>query len=156
MQLRPRFKTILENLKEFNPSTTLWDIGCDHGLIGYHALNRHLIQKAYFVEKSNTVHAKVNSLSLEKDSFEIHRCDARFTDLSLSGNVLIAGMGGLMIEKILKKQLDNIQGPCRLILNPYGNEDVVEEFLFHSYFKQHSVHKVKDRSALRRIYVFDN
>lgn len=107
---------------------TFADVGCDHGFCTQYALNNGLCQKAYITDIS--VKSLEKAVTLLKDFISKGRCvpvccDGLASVPKDTDQVLIAGMGGNEIIKILKEGFI----PRKFILQPMKNASLVREFL---------------------------
>ena len=104
----------------------LADVGCDHGYCAQYALESGLAQKVYITDISEKCLEKAISL-LQKEIDE-GRCIPLVGDglsvLPEPAAVLIAGMGGEEIIKILTGQL-----PPIFLLQPMKNSEKLRRFL---------------------------
>tara|TARA_B110001454_G_scaffold219201_1_gene251897 strand:- start:42661 stop:43137 length:477 start_codon:yes stop_codon:yes gene_type:complete len=105
---------------------TLWDIGCDHSLLALINLREKKFSKVYCVDKSKA--------SLEKISQTMRILDPSRIGLVLSdgcllnweevkGTVVIAGVGGNTVLKVLASCPDNIRDRLTWVLNPFTSVD---------------------------------
>ena len=85
-----------------------WDLCCDHGYIGIHALQSENFRCIHFVDQQKHIIKNLNmrfhqSRNFLKDSYqyEFHAQDARKLSSQITGNLLIAGVGGKLAHDIL-------------------------------------------------------
>ncbi len=106
---------------------TLADVGCDHGYISLAALKSGKAEKVYITDISEKSLDKAVSLLSEfyPLNFTPFLTDG-LTAVPYAEEVVIAGMGGEEIIKILKK---SPYKPVILILQPMKNADKVRKFL---------------------------
>lgn len=134
LSLSLRLQKILSLLPE---KTELWDIGCDHGLLGLAGLITGKCQFVHMVDTSSTVidrlQKKLQSpryLELwEKfqEKIKFHSCSGEEVVSQATGCVVIAGMGGETLTKILDRKI-----VCdKLILNPFSHTGHVLEFILN-------------------------
>ncbi|MGE3974009.1 MAG: tRNA (adenine(22)-N(1))-methyltransferase TrmK [Bdellovibrionales bacterium] len=115
------------------PGEALWDIGCDHGLLGMRGLTEARFSSVNFVEPS------VKAMESLKNSFSKQFSEADTVNFLLqkgedldwskvSGNVVIAGMGARTIVKILEAA--SVQPQKRnFILSPNWSQKLLVDYL---------------------------
>jgi tRNA (adenine22-N1)-methyltransferase len=162
MYLSSRLQFIYENLLSHQ---VVWDLCCDHGLLGQAAARSGLFGEVNFVDQVPHIITKLETKlqkmpGIEKCKFRI--ADAENLQEPLFGNVVIAGVGAHQIFKILKGlQARNFLQAQRLILAPQREEEKLRHWLLEqdSEFKQKYVmyaeKSLKERSRNRLIFVFD-
>lgn len=104
------------------------DIGCDHGYCTRYMLRNKLCERAYITDISAKSLSK--AVNLLREEIAEGRCFPVVTDgldgiPELPDCVLIAGMGGEEIVKILSRTVL----PARFVLQPMKNSPRVREFL---------------------------
>ncbi len=98
MTLSPRLKTIVDKCI---PGVPLWDLCCDHGKLGMWASYKGVVSEVIF---NDSVAAIVDALQprLKKlNSVRTVCCPAQEISETLTGNVVIAGVGGEKSHDIL-------------------------------------------------------
>ena len=127
--MTPRLKRIVELLPV---SDELFDVGCDHGIVGVSALLLNKTQKTVFTDVSRKSLEKARRLAeskgvLYKSEF---LCGDGFCGRR-AHTAVIAGMGGLEISKILG-QASRL--PDKLVLQPMRGVPELREKLSKNYF----------------------
>ena len=113
--------------------TTLVDVGCDHGKLSCQALIDKKAQNVIAVDISDKSLQKcrdlANKLKLENIDF---RCSDGLSAIKdgEADQVVIAGMGGYEIIKILKRGLKGIEN---FVFCPHQDEVVLREYLKDSF-----------------------
>ena len=116
-----------------------WDICCDHGYIGILALKSQRYTSVYFVD--NVEHIidrlakliKISPLDFPKDQAVLIHSPAEDLSLKLFGTVVIAGVGGRTIIKILKSLLlKNLLCAEVVLLSAHTDEALLSEFIMDS------------------------
>lgn len=114
-----------------DPVHTMADIGTDHGFVPYLFLKENLAQKAIAIDISEPSLNKAKELlkNLQKDydcrlgdglkALKKEECQA----------IIIAGMGGALISKILEEGLDIAKDCQYLIVQPMQGVDILRENL---------------------------
>jgi len=128
MALTKRLEKIASYVKK---DAIVADVGTDHGYIPIELAKKGIVSKAYAMD--------INKGPLEKAESNIkaygvdHMVKVILSD-GLTGlddesvdTVLIAGMGGMLISKILTEGMDQLKGVKRLILSPHLDVDVVRK-----------------------------
>ena len=130
MELTNRLRTLTEYVDK---GMRVADVGCDHGYVPIYLIQENIasyalamdINKDPLTKASNNARAhKVN------DKFET-RLSNGLVELK-SGEVdcvIIAGMGGKLIESILQRDAKKLQSYKRLILSPHKDIQAVREKL---------------------------
>lgn len=102
----------------------VWDIGCDHGLLGLSFVNYDGVQNIHLVDPSGPVIETLNNKL--KDSYitkgKVFITHAKGQDLkieSLSNCIFIAGMGGKEIGEIITKLLPQLDSSSRIVISPH-------------------------------------
>ena len=124
----------LQYVSDFiTPGLVLADIGTDHGFIPIYMVLAGKSPRAYAMD--------INEGPLERATEHIReygledKIETRLSDglMKLEGNkaeaVLIAGMGGALVIKILTEGKHALEGVKELILSPHTEADLVREFL---------------------------
>lgn len=103
------------------------DVGCDHGYVAKNVLDKGLCEKVYVTDISKPSLDKAIALLSESypDRFTSFLTDG-LENVPCPDEVLIAGMGGEEIIKILQK---SAYKPVILILQPMKNADKVRKYL---------------------------
>ncbi|MDR1640975.1 MAG: class I SAM-dependent methyltransferase [Clostridiales bacterium] len=128
MALSKRLECILQEIS----CVTLADIGSDHGLIPVSALEEGRCQKAIATDISASSEKNVLQLAGARgvlDRIEFRRGDG-LAPLSLGEAqvIVITGMGGLLIESIVKNHLD-LALKSRLVLSPQRDQPILRKSL---------------------------
>lgn len=126
-----RLSTIAEMIK---PYKRIADVGCDHGYLIKEAFENSNIEYAIAIDN------KIGPLNSAKKNIEKHNFNVRFSlsdgisDISDVEVVVISGMGGLLITKILSNT-DKLIGVKRLILQANRNNYELRCFLMKNQWK---------------------
>lgn len=135
VQLSKRMKFVADFI---TPGNILADIGTDHGFIPIHMVLEGKIDKAYALDINKGPLARADEHIKEYGLSE--KIETRLSDglHKLNANeaqtVLIAGMGGSLIIKILSEGEHALEGVNELVLSPHTEADLVREFLGKSDF----------------------
>ncbi len=125
MKRTKRLQTVCGQL---SPCDTLADVGCDHGYCTLYALERGLCRRAVISDISrSSLHKAEELLSSYIAEGRVESvCCAGLSQVPCNcGQVLIAGMGGEEIVKILEGGFL----PANLVLQPMKNTEKVRAFL---------------------------
>ena len=139
-------------------SNTLLDVGCDHGLTTIKALK-------YFNVK-NAIASDINPGPLKMAKYNIieegliDRCKIILSDGLKNINddfdtLIISGMGGLLINKILIESFDKIKNK-KLIIQPNCEREDVRKFLTGHGFKIENEYAFYDKEIYYEIMIFVN
>lgn len=139
--------------KMIPPYHHIADVGCDHGYLIIEAIQKYDVTKAIAIDnKEGPLYASQNNI--KKNNLE------KYVRFSLSDGisdidndteaVIIAGMGGQLIIKILSnsEKLTNIK---RLIVQPNRNTYEVRKFLMENQFKIVDEDVIKDGNKFYEI-----
>ena len=132
-------------LKHFNSlyhgAESVWDIGCDHGLLGLSFTNLASVKEIHLVDPSGPVISeltlKVKDSYITKTNVYIHH--KRGQDLKLktenSKCIYIAGMGGKEIQQILVHIENSLDGNDQVIISPHRKVLELREWLHQSQYQ---------------------
>lgn len=126
---------------------SLADVGCDHAFISIKALKNYGVKKAYALDINDgpleNARMNVKSNGLE-DNIEIIKSDG-LTNLNDAVEcIIIAGMGGVLISKIINDSLEKVNHSKKLILSPNNEEAMLREYLSNNGFKISDEHIIQD------------
>lgn len=109
------------------PCEIFADVGCDHGLVAKKVLDENLAEKVFITDISKPSLEKAIALLKEyyPNKFTAYLTDG-LASVPMPNEVLIAGMGGEEIIKIVEK---SAYKPVILILQPMKNADKVRKYL---------------------------
>lgn len=131
MNLSPRLQAVADMIPECE---VVVDVGSDHGLLGSYCLSSDICR--YVI--ATDIHEGPAKRTLEQMKVYDGRCETRVTDgltgveLKENMNVVIAGMGGLEISKILNDALfsnGSIPKGMKFILQPQKSHYELRSFL---------------------------
>lgn len=123
MQLSLRLKTLAGY---YHQSKLIYDIGCDHGLLGLSFRETPGLEGIYLVDPSpdviRTLKSAIDSYITRQDSLNILQQKGQELVLfSGSKTIFIAGMGGKEIQEILKHLLGQLSIDDRVVISPHRN-----------------------------------
>ena len=129
MSISKRLVTIADLV---TPGYRASDIGTDHGYVPIYLLRNHICE--------HVIAADISPGSLEKASQNILRAgfsesiECRLSD-GLSkihpgevDSIIISGMGGILMDRILRTGLDVVRAAKELILSPHRNPELIMGF----------------------------
>lgn len=130
MQLSKRLMAVA---KMVTPTKSIADIGCDHGYIPIYLVQEGIVKKALAMD------VNIGPLESAKENIGIHKCEATITTRRSDGlaalaaneveGIVIAGMGGNLMMKILSEGKAVLQTVKELILQPQSEIAEVRAFL---------------------------
>ncbi len=160
MKLSHRLKTIYD---QAIPQAPLWDLCCDHGLLGLYAYEAQNFPEINFVDQVPTIMQHLESIfkskflnALNPSATNFITEDAGELKTPLTGTVVIAGVGGLnMREMLINLQKKQLLTASRLVLAPHRDEALYQnpDFLPDYILKEEL--SVLENGKLRLIFVFD-
>lgn len=124
VRLSPRLQALLDLAL---PGQPLWDICCDHGLLGLKAIEMGSFPEVHFVDQVPHIirNLAIRLVDFEPDNevIECHLCAGQDIPIPVKGSVVIAGVGAQTILDILTGLFQNgsLQAQ-RLILSPQKDE----------------------------------
>ena len=122
-----RLKTIL---KYIDNKDIVADIGCDHGYLIKLAIEEKNIIKGYAVDnKQGPLNSAIKNLQNYKNVEFILSDGLKNVSNTDINCVVIAGMGGMLINSIISDSIDKFNKIDKLILCPNRNIDKVRSFL---------------------------
>ena len=132
MKLSQRLLTIASFVKE---NLFVADIGADHGLLSIYLIENRHAKKVFAVEN------KVGPFSiLEKNTKNYPNITLSLSDgisqiPSDVNVVIIAGMGGILVSDILKKNQDKLENVQQIIVDAHRDQDLVRKTLIQLGYK---------------------
>lgn len=105
---------------------TLWDIGCDHSLLARINLREKKFKKVYCVDKSKASLEKISQSIriLDPARVELIQSDGCLLDWkTVSGTVVIAGVGGNTVLKVVESCPEIYRKRITWVLNPFTSVD---------------------------------
>lgn len=155
IKLRPRLKAITEIMQKCD---LLCDIGTDHAYLPIYVLKNNLCEKAIITEINQgpleiaNYNIETNNLgnyveSIFGDGLKPLK-DSNFLNENENGKrsyvISIAGMGGILIDFIISKSLDEAKKANSLILQPMNRIEILYEGLIKNGFEIYDERLVKD------------
>ncbi len=164
-KISERLKTIYDQLI---PNSDVWDFCCDHGYLGAAAYKSKNFKNIYFVDQVPTIIEKLKNRFQKYVYDQSYQNEAVFicedakslklkNTLKITGNLCIAGVGGLTIIEILESlNKNNVLDADRVILGPHRDGDKVLIFLagIKSLQLANKI-EVIEKSRIRNILVFN-
>lgn len=133
---------------------TIADVGCDHAWISINAVSKYGVEKAYALDINDgpLMNARMNIINNKLSSnIKTIKSDGL---ISLNEDVeciIIAGMGGDLICKILDDSLDKAKKAKALILSPNKEEAAIRSFLMDNGFKIDNEYILEDNNHIYEI-----
>ena len=154
MELKGRLQAIADKVPACN---ILADIGTDHAYIPIFAIEKSICKKAVATDvKPGPV--RIAQRNIERFGFEKH-IDTRLGDglVPLMENeaevIVIAGMGGILIQEILEKSLKTAQSAQILVLQPMNMVEVLRKWLNDNGFDIIDENLVEETNKIYNILV---
>lgn len=156
-KLSPRLKQIYNHI---DLNSEVWDLCCDHGYLGSHCLINGA-EKVYFNDQSfdilRLLSSKLSRHRSLEGRYKIVEGPAEAISTPIEGTVVIAGVGGLNIIKILRVLTSKSSfNPQKIILSPMTHVQHLEEFIQELMDdKMYSIQKEKifERGRERHLFV---
>lgn len=136
MQLSNRLLNIADMV---TPDNRLVDVGTDHGYVPIYLLQKGVINEALAMDinKGPLEHANKHILEAGLENNVKTRLSDGLKEYNKGegDTILIAGMGGALVVKILSQSIDKLEGIKELVLSPQSEIFLVREFLQKANFK---------------------
>lgn len=148
-------KRIEELTNYIAPYNVIADVGCDHGYLIKIAFDKGLIKKAYAIDNKTSPleNAKKNLNSYNNVTFLL---SDGLDDLPLDTEVIvIAGMGGALVTKILEKNFHKLETVKRIIIEANRNTELVRMFAINNGFKIVSEKIIEEEDIFYEIIVLE-
>lgn len=151
-----KFKGLSERLKRaFDLALTneeFWDVGCDHGQLGFYAYKTKQFKKVHFVDPSEHMIQQLRSKIPNEENVFFWPSKVEDIDCEIHGNFIFLGVGASTIQKSLS-QLPALKAR-RLILGPHKDSTEIRDLKLAHY---HLVGEflVEERGRTRPLYVYD-
>lgn len=135
IQLSKRLKYVADFI---TPEYVLADIGTDHGFVPIHQVSCKGTPKAYAMDINKGPLERANEHIAEaglSDKIETRLSDGMHKlGIGEAESILIAGMGGALMVKILKEGSHALKTAKELVLSPHTEADLVRCFIRDSHF----------------------
>ncbi|SHO47162.1 tRNA (adenine(22)-N(1))-methyltransferase [Anaerocolumna xylanovorans] len=145
MQLSNRLKTVADTVTKGN---RVADVGCDHAYIAIYLAENNIAPKVIAMD------VNIGPLSRANENIALWRLtgkiETRLSDGLLklkpseADSVVIAGMGGALIVKILKEGEESLLGVKELILQPQSEIFFLRRYLHEKCYEIQSEKMVKE------------
>lgn len=163
LKTTPRIQMLLESALVGSP---IWDMCCDHGLLGLRALAREEFGEVHFVDQVPSImkglELKLQSLSSQGllNFYQLHCQKAESLSVPIEGSCIIAGVGGKTISIILSSLHEaDLLYAKRLVLSAHSDEALMLSYFesdkFKKVYRMVEKKEVSDRLKIRSIYVLD-
>jgi tRNA (adenine22-N1)-methyltransferase len=120
----------------FHDAHSVWDIGCDHGILGLSFVNRKTLKEIHLVDSSSLVIENLKKKNIDayitKKDLSINIYEKKGQDIILNEErkiIYIAGMGGKEIKEILEKLLPQVSTEDRVVISPHRKILELREYL---------------------------
>ncbi|MBC7371398.1 MAG: tRNA (adenine(22)-N(1))-methyltransferase TrmK [Bdellovibrionaceae bacterium] len=132
-KLGPRLQFIFEHLM---PGLPVWDVCCDHGYLGMSVLRSGLFPEIHFVDQVPSIVAKLEAKLAKiagSEKCRFHALDASMLQETITGNLVIAGIGGLnMIQILAKLQKNHLLRTQRIVLSAQKDHEKVKDWFLEN------------------------
>ncbi len=163
---KPKFSPRMIMFSELAlPNVPFWDVCCDHGYIGINALLSEKFTEIHFVDHVPHIMVKLENLlkfaeAQKLSKVKLHVCEGEKISQNVFGNIIIAGVSGRTIVKILKSLKEHSRLKAkRLLLSPHLDHLFMENFLANSFAEDEikiiDIVKVNENDRIRPIYIVD-
>ncbi len=115
------------------------DIGCDHGYVSVYLYKKGIAKKCIAADiNKGPLNAAEKNIGLYKasDGIEVRLSDGLSAiDPGEADTILIMGMGGTLIERILSEGKETVLSASELVLEPQSDDDKVRKCICRLGFK---------------------
>lgn len=136
MRLSPRLKMMAEMVR---PGVVVADIGTDHAYLPIYLLEKQICPAAIATDlKQGPLENARTSVAFAglKDKIDVRFSDGLDSIESHEAqDIILAGMGGILIVDLLSRTPWLRSGEKRLLLQPMSNAEIVREYLCENGFK---------------------
>ncbi len=134
MRISNRLKLLSDQVKGFD---VICDVGCDHGLFSIYSILNNNVKFAYLLDINNEPlnSAKNNFIKYKLDNAKFILSDGLVSFDEKMDALVISGVGGYLMTKILKDSLNKVKQAKKIILQPNSDFEIVRKFLFENGFK---------------------
>lgn len=136
------------------------DIGCDHGYLLIDLANTKRLSQGLGVEiTEGPMRAAIKNIEKNEldEIVKIKKSDGlreiSFEEVREFDNIVIAGMGGELIQKIIEQDFSKFTGDFQLILQPNSKEKSLREFLVDNKFLITNEVIVEENGKLYEVFV---
>lgn len=156
-RLNKRLRFLLEEIPQ---ASEIWDIGCDHGLLGLTAIAENRATRAHLIDPAHQVIDRLRAFlgspkicdwwAMNQSRVEILAVPGEEIVHEIKGSIVLAGMGGETMVKIVERVREfNV-----LVLNPFSHFEEIEDLLKNrDWIVQEST--VCDRAISYRVYTIN-
>lgn len=108
----------------YQKQKNIWDIGCDHGLLGLFFSNEEEVERIHLVDPSAAVikelQNKLKDSYITKGEILIHHQHGQQLSIETTSNcIFIAGMGGKEIGEIIIHLLPSLDATSSVVISPH-------------------------------------
>jgi len=152
INISERMKLLADCVLRARPAA---DIGTDHGLVPIYLLKQNICPSVILTDVSPSSLNKgidnINSLGLSAD----FRCGDGLEPLKQGevSTVIIAGMGGELISRIIGADLEKSRSFKRFVLQPRKRTSVLRRYLYENGFKEISESLVREGPNICEVIV---
>ncbi len=152
MQLKGRLALISQKVPKCN---IICDIGTDHAYVPIYLLKKGICEKAIVtdINKGPIYIAQRNIREHQLDEFIETRIGDGLEPLKdgEADVIIIAGMGGMLMERILSNSISKAINAKLLVLQPMNSEEMVTAWLYKNKFEVIDEELVKEDSKIYNI-----
>ena len=148
-------KRIEEIGKLIHPYKTVADVGCDHGYLLIEAFNQGITFAQAIDNKQGPLNAAKQNLKEYEEKIIFSLSDG-ISDLDpMIEVVVLAGMGGSLVYKILTSQINKLEKVKRIIIQANRNIEKVRKFALEHSFKVVFEKVIEEESIIYEIIVLE-
>jgi tRNA (adenine22-N1)-methyltransferase len=162
-QLSARLRFLFDSLL---PGKPVWDLCCDHGLLGISAYQSQAFSEVVFVDQVEHIIKRLfhrfhqdHRSSDNPTLAEFKIADARFLEGPLLGNLVLAGVGATnSLEILLSLLARGALRAERLLLCPQNHSEMFAAEMQTQFFHRFALSQrqdVQERARTRTIFIYD-
>ena len=134
MELKPRLKVIADEIAGLGSQDTVIDIGTDHAYLPILLIQQNICTRVIATDirpgPLNKAYVNVKKTSLEDKIKLVCGDGLQAVPDNLTGSVVVmAGMGGILLSKLVLAGLEKLRDVRMLILQPMNSQEVLRQEL---------------------------
>lgn len=134
-------------------NSNVFDVGADHGLLEKYLIENHKVNSIVAVENKRGPYSILKN-NLKNYDVQCILSDG-INDLDEKTDTLvIAGMGGLLIERILKSHIDKLKSIKQIVVDAHRDQEIVRRTIVSLGFKIEKEQLLKESNIYYNIISF--
>ncbi len=151
MDISLRLKTIAAYVPH---DTVVADIGSDHGHLLSYLLAKNIIKHGYATDNKRGPYERLRARFIAEPRIKVYLADGLEQLPTDVDTIVLAGMGGLLIQKIIEHHQAALSHVARLIISPHQQTKQLREFMMLIGYHIDDETIIEDASQFYDIIVF--